>query len=336
MKMEGLPNMEELLKRREKLANLPTPVQFMERISGELGVRLFVKRDDLTESVASGNKIRKMEYVLHEVLERGADTLVTCGGLQSNHCRAVAWIAARKGLRCVLILRGEKPDVPDGNLLLDSLLGAEFRFRTPEQFEDIEGLAAECCDELKREGADPFFIPMGASTATGALGYVNMIGELAGCGTEFDHLYCAVGSGGTLAGIILGCRHFSLAPAVHGIAVCDDRATFEGELLRIREEFASWYGLNVDLPGPGVDIDDDHVGLGYAVNTDAELGELVRAARVEGLVLDPVYTLKAFIGMREHIRRGVVSPGEKVLFLHSGGHFGLLSTGFGVYARTGW
>lgn len=335
MRGKNIP-MDELLRMRVPLANLPTPVHFMERMSKELGVGLFVKRDDLTESVASGNKIRKMEYVLYRALENGADTLVTCGGLQSNHCRAVAWIAARKGLRCVLILRGERPSVPDGNLLLDSLLGAEMVFRTKEQFEDVPGLAAECCSRLLDEGRKPFFIPMGASTAAGALGYVNMIGELAAAGDDFDHLYCAVGSGGTLAGAVLGCRHFGLDTEVHGIAVCDDRAVFEAELRRIGEEFASWFGRHVDLPGPDVRIDDGHVGIGYALNTGEELAELVRIARSEGLVLDPVYTLKAFLGMRDDILNGGARPGEKVLFLHSGGHFGLMSAGFGVHSHTGW
>ncbi|OPL19653.1 MAG: hypothetical protein AVO35_01390 [Candidatus Aegiribacteria sp. MLS_C] len=335
--MRGIKTcMDELLKRRVPLASLPTPVHYLERMSKELGVGLFVKRDDLTESVASGNKIRKMEYVLYQALEKGADTLVTCGGLQSNHCRAVAWIAARKGLRCFLILRGGKPSVPDGNLLLDSLLGAEMEFRTVEQFEDLTGLASECCSALQNKGRKPFFIPMGASTATGALGYVNMVGELAAAGDRFDHLYCAVGSGGTLAGTILGCRHFGLDTRIHGVAVCDDRATFEAELRRIGDEFSSWFGIEADLPGPSVRIDDGHVGIGYAMNTGEEFEELVRVARSEGLVLDPVYTLKAFLGMRDDILSGRVKTGEKVLFLHSGGHFGLMSTGFGVHSYTGW
>lgn len=328
--------MEGLLRDRVKLANLPTPVQPMERMSRRLGVELFVKRDDLTESVASGNKIRKLEYVLHRALSMGADTLVTCGGVQSNHCRATAWTAARTGLECVLLLRGERPDIPDGNLLLDSLLGADIRFHSPEEFQDIGSLAAEVCRKLESAGKRPYFIPMGASTATGSLGYVGMSSELAGCGTEFDHIYCAAGSGGTLAGIALGCRYFGLRPQVHGIAVCDDRDYFLEELARIGEEFLDRYGIRADLPGPGCEIDDGFVGAGYAVNTDEELIQLVRLARVEGMVLDPVYTLKAFLGLAAHVERGAVGPGERVLFLHSGGHFGLMSAGFGVQEFTGW
>lgn len=328
--------MEGLLGERVKLARLPTPVQLMERMSRRLGVELYVKRDDLTESVASGNKIRKLEYVLHRALSRGADTLVTCGGAQSNHCRATAWTAARMGLECVLLLRGERPEIPDGNLLLDSLLGADIRFHSPEEFQDIGGLAGECCRELESAGKRPYFIPMGASTATGSLGYVGMAGELAKGGMEFDRIYCAMGSGGTLAGIVLGCRHFGLRSRVHGIAVCDDRDYFLEELARIGKEFHDRYSIRADLSGPGCEIDDGFVGAGYAVNTDEELTELVRLARVEGMVLDPVYTLKAFLGLSGHVRRGEVRPGERVLFLHSGGHFGLMSAGFGVHEHTGW
>ena len=144
--------MEGILKNRLSIANLPTPVHYLPRLSEEFGVELFVKRDDLTESVASGNKIRKLEYVLYDAMAQGADTLVTCGGVQSNHCRAVAWIAAKMGLDCVLLLRGEHPGFLQGNLLLDSLLGAKFRFFSHKEFKNIKEIQNNVCLEIKEKG----------------------------------------------------------------------------------------------------------------------------------------------------------------------------------------
>lgn len=315
--------METLLHNRIPIARLPTPVHHFPRLSEKYGIELFIKRDDLTESVASGNKLRKMEYVLYDVREQGADTLITCGGIQSNHCRAVAWIAAKEGMNCILLLRGEHPDSIQGNLLIDRLLGAETRFYSKEEFENIMELARMACFEMVQSGKKPYYIPMGASTATGSLGYVNMIKELADEGKVFDHIYCALGSGGTLAGVILGCGHFSLPCKIHGIAVCGDRSYFVNELIRIQQEFKIKYNLEVDFSNSDQFMDDRYGGIGYALNTKEELQTMVELAKTEGLILDPVYSLKAFIGMIDHVKQGIVKPGEKVLFLHTGGHYGI-------------
>ncbi len=323
--IDRMKAMEQLLEKRVALAHLPTPLQVLPRLSDELGVELWVKRDDLTESVASGNKIRKLEYLLHEARAQEADTLVSCGGVQSNHCRAVAWAAAQQGLRCELLLRGEPPALVQGNLLLDGILGARSRFYSRADFSRIDALQSAVCQELTACGHRPYWIPMGGSNATGTLGYVRMAGELRESPRRFEHLYAALGSGGTFAGLWLGWRHFGLPGRVHGIAVCDDVPTFATEVRRIAGEFGAWYGLPLDVSGCETGMHDGFVGLGYALNTAPELRELLRVARLEGLVLDPVYTLKAFIGMLAHVRQGIVRPGERVLFLHSGGHAGLLA-----------
>jgi len=317
--------MKNLLGNRVKLANLPTPIHHYPRLSEEFGFELFVKRDDLTESVASGNKIRKLEYVLYEALREGADTLVTCGGVQSNHCRAVAWTAAKNGLNSVLLLKGARPAHLQGNLLLSDLLGAKARFCSDNEYANIDALAGQVCAELRSKGKKPFWIPLGASTATGSLGYVNMVRELQESGTTFDHIYCAVGSAGTFAGILLGCQYYNLPTPPTGIAVCNDTNHFMKELNRIQSEFKKSYRLSVDLSGAGPAIDDSFVGKGYALNTDEELRQLIRLARAEGLVLDPVYTLKAFLGLIGHSRDGRIKKKARVLFVHSGGHAGLLS-----------
>ncbi|RPI76649.1 MAG: D-cysteine desulfhydrase family protein [Desulfobacteraceae bacterium] len=317
--------MENILKQRIELAYLPTPIHYYPRLSEQLGFELFVKRDDLTESTASGNKIRKMEYVLYEALQQGADTLVTCGGIQSNHCRAVAWTAAKMGLHCVLLLRGEQPEHPEGNLFFDYLLGAEARFYTVAQFKSISTLADKVCAELRAQGRKPFWIPMGASTATGSLGYVRMIKEIKEAGSPFDHIYCALGSGGTFAGILLGAQYYEWRAVTRGIAVCDDIAYFMAETDRIRREFREQYDLHLDLTGAAQSMDDRFVGRGYALNTEQEWRQLLFLARAEGLILDPVYTLKAFLGLIAHSRQGLVKKDQKVLFVHSGGHLGLLA-----------
>ena len=317
--------MEKLLQKRVSMARLPTPVDFFGRLSEKYRMKLFIKRDDLTESIASGNKLRKMEYVLFDAMEKGADTLVTCGGIQSNHCRAVAWVAASRGLHCLLLLRGQAPQIPQGNLLLDRILGAEVRYYTPEDFKNINTIADDVCGELLLKGRRPYYIPMGASTATGSLGYVNMIGELAAQGNSYDHIYCATGSGGTLAGILLGCRFFNFPGTLHGMAVCDDTAYFVSELERICGEFKEKYGIDADFSNAAKVIDDRYVGTGYALNTPAELRTMAAIAQTEGLVLDPVYSLKAFIGMIDHVRQGIIQPDETVLFIHTGGHSGIFA-----------
>lgn len=315
--------METLLNKKVSIAHLPTPVHHFPRLSEKYGIELYIKRDDLTESIASGNKLRKMEYVLFDAKEQGADTLITCGGVQSNHCRAVAWIAAKEGLDCVLLLRGEHPDSIQGNLLIDRILGAEVRYYTKEEFENSMEIAKNVCFELTKKGKKPYYIPMGASTATGSLGYANMIKELVEEGNTFDHIYCALGSGGTLAGMLLGCKHFNFPGKIHGIAVCDDVSYFVDEINRIQQEFKIKYGLDVDFSDSDKFMDDNYVGIGYALNTESELRTLIELAKTEGLVLDPVYSLKAFIGMLDHIKKGIIKPGESVLFLHTGGHYGI-------------
>ena len=316
---------ESLLNQRIELAQLPTPIHYYPRLSKQLGFELYVKRDDLTESVASGNKIRKMEYVLYEALQQGADTLVTCGGIQSNHCRAVAWTAAKIGLHCILLLRGVPPEHPEGNLFFDYLLGAQTRFYTVEQFKNISTLADQVCAELRAQGRKPFWIPIGASTATGSLGYVRMIKEIKDSKDSFDYTYCALGSGGTFAGILLGSQYYQLHAVPRGIAVCDDIAYFMAETDRIRQEFRNQYDLRLDLAGAAQLMDDRFVGRGYALNTEPEWRQLLFLAHTEGLVLDPVYTLKAFSGLIAHARQGLVKKSQKVLFIHSGGHLGLLA-----------
>jgi len=315
------------LEKRIPLASLPTPVEKLTHLSDELGVALFVKRDDLTESVASGNKIRKLEYLLYDAKEKGCDMLITCGGVQSNHCRATAAVAARAGMGCHLILRGTPEEIPNGNLLIDSILGATTSFYTKDDFSRLHEIEEETVARFREKGHTPYLIPMGGSNATGSLGYIRMINELKDAEISFDTICCALGSGGTYAGILLGLARTGLRAEARGIAVCDDNAYFKNEVSRIVDEFKQWYGITFPNKMFEVNADDRFVGKGYALNTPEELKELIRIARLEGLILDPVYTLKTFLGMMQQIREGAIPAGSNVLFIHTGGHYGIFPKG---------
>jgi D-cysteine desulfhydrase len=306
---------------RRSLANLPTALERLDRISAELDAEIWVKRDDLTGSALSGNKVRKLEYLLGEALEQGADVLVTCGAVTSNHCRATAVAAARCGLSSHLVLRGVQPELPDGNLLLDRLVGAETTFITEAQWREREAIMAAIAEDLRRAGRTPYVIPEGGSNAVGALGYVEGARELReqaeAAGLDVRRVVHATGSGGTTAGLALG---FAGRPDVDviGVAVCDDRAYFDEVVGRIVR------AVDADA-APAWTILEGYKGVGYAQATRDELAFYAHVARTEGLILDPVYTGKAFRALYEEIKAGRWQGDGATVFLHTGGIFGLFS-----------
>ena len=301
------------------LARLPTPIEPLTRASARLGVDIWVKRDDLTGSGLSGNKVRKLDFLLADAVARGARTVITTGGVQSNHARATAVAARRLGMRPVLLLRGAPPAAPPGNLLLDTLLGAEIHWCTPAEYRDRDAIMARIA-----EGCDaPYIVPEGGSNALGALGYLRAGRELQaqqlGLGLEFDTVICAVGSGGTLAGLAAA----RLDAAVWGVAVCDDRATFRARVAAIGEGMGEVGGPTIPAPGAGWDVVEGFAGLGDGLARPEELREAASVARDEGLFLDPVYTGKAWFALAETARRDRAALGRRVLFWHTGGLFGM-------------
>lgn len=315
---------------RLSLARLPTPLKRLSRTSARLGVELWVKRDDLTGHILSGNKIRKLEFVLAEALAAGADTLITCGGLQSNHCRATAAAAAELGLACHLLLRGRPPEAADGNLFLDQLFGAEITFAEPAEYARLDELFSRTEAGLRAGGRSTFRIPTGASSVTGLWGYASawreLLEDLRAAELKPDLLVTAVGSGGTLAGLLAGQRLYGEAVPTVGMAVALDAARLTAIVAELlRDFFAAGTGNGPDAARtfPEVHIDDGYLGEGYAI-AGAEIHDTIRRlAAEEGLVLDPVYTGKAFFGLAEWIRTGRIPPGSRVLFLHTGGLFGV-------------
>ena len=303
---------------RLSLARLPTPLEQVHRICDDWTV--LIKRDDLTGTTLCGNKVRKLEYLLAEAQSLGARRVLTCGGIQSNHCRATAVAAAQLGLGCVLFLRTQTPPAPDvpatGNLKLDHLVGAEIRCVTSEEYQNRQALMADAA------GTEGYVIPEGGSNALGSWGYIRAVDEMA---TQWDEppsaIICATGSGGTLAGLAIGLERLNLDIPLHGVAVCNDAVFFKSVVARISAEAtARWPSL------PRICIDkltvvEGYKGRGYALSTKAEMSDIERVARKSGLILDPVYTGKAFRPLLHEPERF----GPRPLFIHTGGIFGLLA-----------
>ena len=298
---------------RVQLARLPTPIQPLDRLSQRWGgPRIWVKRDDQTGTALMGNKVRKLEFCLGEALDRGARKVLTCGGLQSNHCRATAIACARLGLRCVVYLRtDEREPAPDGNHLLDRIAGAEVRFVTPDEYRELGPTA---------EG---YWVPEGASNEVGMWGYLKAAMELRK--KPFDALFHAVGSGGTTAGLVAGAKIHRVKTPLVGVCVCDDSDLFYAKIEGLlRAARVRWPELPAFPPvREAVEIVDGFVGEGYALNRPEEWALLREVAQTEGLLLDPVYTIKAMMGLRQAIRDGRFKKGQDVCFLHTGGVYAL-------------
>ena len=298
----------------------PTPVQEMWRLRAAIGggPRLLVKRDDAIPFGFGGNKVRKLEYVLADALAAEADVVVTVGGLQSNHARATAAAAAKLGLGCVLILNGAPPDRLTGNTLLDRLLGAQLEF-IPSRAERAAASEA-VVDRLRREGRRPFFIPLGASTSVGALGFASAVGELVAQGVIPDVIVHAGSSGGTQAGLLAGIARHGLA--THLIAVsADDPA--DGVAATVRRIVRGIEGLDsFDAP---IEVDDTRVGEGYGIPTAASRAAQELAARTEALFVDHTYTAKALGALIDYVRSGRFTSDQTVLFWHTGGQVGLFA-----------
>ncbi|MYM62192.1 1-aminocyclopropane-1-carboxylate deaminase/D-cysteine desulfhydrase [Pseudomaricurvus sp. HS19] len=319
---------------RIPLAHTPTPLHLLPRVSEALGVRVWVKRDDLTGSALTGNKVRKLEFCLAQARAQGCDALVTCGGLQSNHCRATALAGARLGLRVRLVLRGEEgAGTADGNLFLDYLAGAEVTtFPLAEYRSNLQGLLQDAARSLEAEGLSPFVIPTGASDGIGIWGYLGAVDELANdfaaAGIEPSHIVSATGSGGTQAGLSLGAWLKGWQAKVVGFAVCDNEAYFQNKVRADMREWQQRFGgicegvAEVDVEAVPVSVDDRFIGPGYA-RADAGVFDLIRwLAANEGIVLDPVYTGKAFYGLWQTLERGEWPDARDVVFVHTGGIFG--------------
>lgn len=323
---------------RVVLVHRPTPFRKLERQGADLGgVEVWIKRDDLTGFAFGGNKSRKLEFIIPDALARKAGVLVTWGGVQSNWAMQTAAACRMFGIRPVLILFGKPGAVAedDGNLMLDRILGADVRIREAAPGKIVlaaEALAAadEVAGEMRARGNAVYIVPVGGSMPLGsmtrplgAVGYVAAFAELLdqtrAAGFTPDVVLHATGSGATQAGLVVGARALSPATRVVGISVSDEKTAFARDVRTIIRATEETLGLP-PLAGDGdIVVHDEYLGPGYGIVTPEVAGVIRRVFVAEGIVLDPVYTAKAFVGLLDLVRRGEIKAGERVVFFHTGG-----------------
>lgn len=303
------------------LGIFPTPVHKLENISRLLGTQVYVKRDDMTGIGLGGNKVRKLEYLLAEAKAQGAQVVFTTGGAQSNHAMLTAAACRKLGMEPILILKKRGVMGNKGNLLLENLMGVDVRFMDTGSYDDIY---AEM-DRIGREMGKPYYkIPCGGSNALGTLGYVDCVRELRDQGMAFDHIICAEGSGGTMAGLALGAKLYMPGARVTGMMV--DTDPFDEITVRLMREAAALLGEEISISRDDFDLR-DLCGPGYAIPSEEGNAAVAMMAQNEGIFLDPVYTGKAFAGLVAMAKEGAFAPEDRLLFVHSGGAGGLFAIG---------
>jgi len=307
------------------LAPHATPIDELTRLTEALGAaspRVFMKRDDLLSFGLGGNKVRKMQTVAAEARGAGADTLITAGGLQSNHARVTAATGAALGCRVILVLNGVAEPPLRANAKLDELFGAEIRTVTSREERDATMVAA--ADEVRAAGGKPWVVPIGASNPTGALGFARGLEEVTAAGLRPDVIVHASSSAGTQAGLIAGCALFGLRPRILGVSSDEPAASLAANVEHLLAGMADRLGAKLaSISGDRApEVDERQVGDGYGISTPASTEALELVARREGVLLDPVYTAKAMAGLIARVRAGEFSPETTVLFWHTGGQIG--------------
>ncbi|RLQ20418.1 pyridoxal-phosphate dependent enzyme [Seongchinamella sediminis] len=311
------------------LARTPTPLQPLHRASARWGGghRLWIKRDDLTGCALSGNKVRKLEYITAYAVDQGYDTLITCGGIQSNHCRATAFAGAQLGLDVHLLLRGHADGPAEGNLLLDQLAGAQVScYPVGEYVRQLDELFSQWQQYYAERGKRALAVPTGGSDGIGVWGYIagaeELGADLQAAGIARAHVVCATGSGGTQAGLTLGAALHQLPVTVWGINVCDNERYF---LDKVAADAEDWRRRYPHVPPVQAQprVLDGYVGEGYGKASPQVFDLIAELCRLEGVLLDPVYTGKAFAGLVAEIAAGRFSGCQDIVFMHTGGIFGV-------------
>lgn len=320
-----------MIAKKLRLGNFPTRIERLEKFSTIVKEHVYIKRDDQTGTEFSGNKIRKLEYSINEAINNDCDTLITCGGIQSNHARATAAAGIKLGLKSVLVLRSdEKPEL-EGNYLIDKIMGADVRIISSEDYrERRQEIMENILKELEAKGRKGYIIPEGASNGIGTFGYLACFNEILEQekehGIVFDTIVTAIGSGGTFAGLYLGNKLTNSGKKIVGINVCDTAEYFKERVSEILKEVKTYIpDTEFEISKDDMCIIDGYVGDGYAVSRTEELDFICDFAEAEGIVLDPVYTGKAMRGLYTEIKKGTFKDSKNILFIHTGGLFGLFS-----------
>lgn len=316
---------------RLRAMHLPTPLEPLDRLSAHLGgPRIWIKRDDCTGLATGGNKSRKLDYLIADALQEGATTIITQGAIQSNHVRQSAAIAAKMGLGCSVVLedRVQSSDPSfkvNGNILLDRLFGANITIAPQDS--DVQQIIRSISEDLSSRGERPYVIPTGGSNATGALGYVDAADEFLqqtrALGLAVDEIVHATGSAGTQAGLVAGLLSLESSIPVLGISVGKPREQLEPIVLELAQQTAQRIGLPKRVPPQAVRVDSCFVGDGYGLPTPAMIEAIKLVARLEGILLDPVYTGKAMAGLIDYVRNGKYHAEQNIVFWHTGGSAGL-------------
>lgn len=323
---------------RVDLIHRPTPLRQLERLTARLGgPEIYIKRDDLTGLAFGGNKSRKLEFIVRDMLEKKADVVITWASLQSNWCMQTAAAARTFGIKPVLVLfkPAGLPAEPDGNLLLDVILGADIRILEAEKGRVIKSAEAmdvlhEAANEVRGSGHKPYLVPVGGSLVRGdmdkplgAISYVasfaEMLEQIRAGGVEPDYIVHATGSGGTQAGLVVGARALTPSCRVIGISVSDPKGPFSEDILEIARATDEALGLGLEILPDDIVVFDEYLGEGYGI-VDKAVAEVIRLVfQTEGIVLDPIYTAKAMIGLIDLAKTGFFKPTDRIVFIHTGG-----------------
>jgi len=310
---------------RVKLANLPTPLEEMPRLSKILeGPKIWIKRDDCTGLAFGGSKVRALEFTMADAIDKGADTIITIGSFQSNHARLTAAASRKLGLRAVLVLRGEKPKKYEGNLLLDYILGADIRF-VKEKWRELPNTVKKIAKELKDEGRIPYILPAGGSSPIGTIGYIDVVTELQtqakNIGLEIDYVVHATGSGGTLAGLTVGNRMLNtnmkvigiINTGIIGIITAGIKKRLIHKTLKIANNVCKILNMDITLESKDLSLIYNYTEEKRIINA------IMLVAQTEGILLDPNYTGKAMATLIDMVKEKKFDKEDNIVFIHTGG-----------------
>jgi L-cysteate sulfo-lyase len=304
---------------------LPTPIHKLENLSEYLNTNVYCKRDDMTGFAFGGNKTRKLDYLIAEALDKGADTIVAVGAYQSNFCRIASAYGAVCGLDVWLVLGGKRPERITANLMLDYLFGANIKEVDSYEWNDWEEEAKKIANYLSDKGKKVYYMPIGGSTSTGALGYVDCMKEIAEYsvkeGLEFKSLFHPTGSAGTQAGLVVGKNTSKWKGTINGIAVTKDSKQIFKEVEVLAKETAKIFDIKIS--DSDIVVDDNYIGESYGAETEGAKEAISLFAKREGILLDNVYSGKAAAGMIDYVRKGNYTSSDNLLFVHTGGNIQL-------------
>lgn len=315
--------MEDIFKSKLGMLHYPTPFHELKNLKRELmsSQNIFIKRDDCTEIGLGGNKSRKLDYIMYDVLNKNCDTIITVGGPQSNHCRQTLAFSNMLGIECHLVLNGRKEDRPQGNLFLFDVMGANIHYIDDES--NFDSYSGDLKKILEKQGKKPYIIPVGASVPLGSLAYIESLKEISEQAKVRDlnikHIFVATGSAGTQAGLEVGCKIYLPECKIHGISVSRDSIEQRTLVSNLSNEITKLIGKDFKFTPEDICVHDQYYGAKYAVPTK-EGNEAIRIlARTEGILLDPVYTGKAMSGLIDLLNKDQFIEGEDIVFLHTGG-----------------